>query len=118
MERTVQNQYPLTRTEYGIYSEEMQRQGTTVYNLPHFWYLGTDVSIEKLRDAVRKTFEAHPYLKTRLFVGEDGYIYKRQGEEEVKIDIVDIPSRNFDRRSFASLQSKNPSDTGGSLSFY
>ena len=100
MEKTVQNQYPLTRTEYGIYSEEMQRQGTTVYNLPHFWYLGTDVSIEKLRDAVRKTFEAHPYLKTRLFVGEDGYIYKRQGEEEVKIDIVDIPSRNFDRRSF------------------
>ena len=45
MIKSVENKYPLTRTEYGIYSEEMKRLGTTVYNLPHFLYLGTDISV-------------------------------------------------------------------------
>ena len=100
MVKPVENKYLLTRTEYGIYSEEMKRPGTTVYNLPHFLYLGTDISVERLEDAVRKTFEAHPYLKIRLFADENGYVYKRQEEGDVEIDLVDVPSKDFDRRSF------------------
>ena len=35
----MKNMYPLSKTEYGIYMEEMQKPNTTVYNMPIFGIL-------------------------------------------------------------------------------
>ncbi|WP_044933034.1 condensation domain-containing protein, partial [Oribacterium sp. NK2B42] len=82
--------YPLTKTQMGIYVDSEVYEGTTVYNIPILYSLDPNVDLERLRDAIIKTFLAHPYLFMTL-CDENGVIRAVRNQPEVfDIQIKDV----------------------------
>ena len=70
--------YPLTKTQEGIFSECMANPNGTAYNNPILLKLGSGIDAERLRKAVEQTVEAHPHLKTRIFLNDSGDVRLRR----------------------------------------
>lgn len=93
--REVREIYPLTNTQEGIFIECTANMGTTIYNIPYLLKLGKGVELEKLAKAIDKTVEIHPYLKTRLFMDDDGNVMqKRDDSLSYKTPIIDGMNRS------------------------
>ncbi len=85
----VQEDYPLTQTQLGIFMECMSKPDTTVYNMPMLFRLGKGVKPSLLAEAVKSAINAHPYLKTTLFTDENGDIRaKRMDSESPVVDMM------------------------------
>ena len=67
-----QNDYPLSQTQLGIYIECMSRQGEIAYNNGMLFQLKPTIDIDQLSKACEVVVEAHPFIKTRLFIGNQG----------------------------------------------
>lgn len=76
----VQEVYPLTNTQAGVFIDCTANMGTTVYNIPYLLKLGDRVDIMRLKGAVEQTIQAHPYLKVQLFMDDDGEIRQRRDD--------------------------------------
>ncbi len=75
--------YPLTENQKGVYLDWEMNRETTQYNVPSVYVL-EHADADRLEDAVRRTVDAHPYLKTRLlYVG--GELVQKPCEEETQI---------------------------------
>lgn len=86
------NDYPLSKTQEGIFVETMSQQGSTVYNIPLVYEFSKKIDIEKLRNAIEKAINNHPYLKGKLFMNDDGDIrIRRNDDAPVQIEVL-----NFD----------------------
>ena len=82
--------YPLTNTQEGILVECTANMGTTIYNIPYLFKLDKKVDLDRLAEAIDRTVEAHPYLKTCLFMNENGDILQsRDDEMPYKTPIID-----------------------------
>lgn len=77
----VRDVYPLTNTQTGVFVDCMANMGTTVYNIPYLFRLSPGIDLLRLKEAVEKTVEAHPYLKVQLFMDEDGEIRQRRRDD-------------------------------------
>lgn len=73
--------YPLTNTQAGVFIDCTANMGTTVYNIPYLFKLDPKTDLEKLKKAIEKTVQAHPYLKVRLFMDSDGEIRQRRNDD-------------------------------------
>lgn len=73
--------YPLTQTQNGIFVECAANPGSTIYNIPFLFRLGEGVDLARLEEALRRTVEAHPYIKTTLCMDEQGDIWQRRNDE-------------------------------------
>ena len=106
-EYAVQDDYPITQTQSGIFVECISAPDTTVYNIPILLRLGDNVDTARLAEAVRKTIDAHPYLKTTLFTDSSGNIRARRNDEkEISIEVEKctvLPGREQLVRPFAML---------------
>ena len=67
-----QKDYPLSLTQLGIYVESMSRHGEVVYNNGMLFQLNPAIDADQLSKACEAVVEAHPYIKTRLFVDSHG----------------------------------------------
>ena len=85
--------FPLTENQMGIYYECMQTEKIK-YTMPFALRFESSIDPNKLKDAVIKTVEAHPYLKTRIINTTDGKVLqKRCDDAEIdEIEIVEIDS--------------------------
>ena len=68
----LQKDYPLSQTQLGIYLECISRQGEVAYNNGMLFQLNPAVDTNRLSKACEKVVEAHSYIKTRLFVDNQG----------------------------------------------
>ena len=92
--REIQENYPLTNTQEGIFIECTANMGSTIYNIPYLLKLDKKVDLEKLAEAIDSTIEAHPYLKTRLFMDENGdVLQKRDDSLSCKTQIINGMNR-------------------------
>ena len=92
--REVQENYPLTNTQEGIFIECTANMGSTIYNIPYLLRLDKKVDLERLAAAIDSVVEAHPYLKTRLFMSEDGdVLQKRDDHLSYKTQIINEMNR-------------------------
>ncbi len=92
--REVQENYPLTNTQEGIFIECTANMGSTIYNIPYLLKLDKKVDLDKLAAAIDSTVEAHPYLKTRLFMDENGdVLQKRNDHLSYKTQIINEMNR-------------------------
>lgn len=66
--------YPVTQTQNGIFVECAANLNSTMYNIPYLFKLSSRVDTDRLKAAVENTINAHPYIKTRLFLNETGDI--------------------------------------------
>ena len=67
-----QKDYPLSQTQLGIYVECMSRQGEVAYNNGMLFQLNPAIDADQLSKACETVVEAHPFIKTRLFVDSQG----------------------------------------------
>ena len=70
----LQDDYPLSETQSGIYIECMRHPEDTIYNLPMFYQLDESVDVERLRDAILTMVRAHPYLFMCVRTDERGLL--------------------------------------------
>ena len=80
---------PLTDNQIGVYYECMQSPDEIKYTMPTTMRLGSDVDADKLKEAVIKTVEAHPYLKTRIVMDDEGEV-KQKRCDDIAIDEIEI----------------------------
>ena len=78
--REIQENYPLTNTQEGILIECTANMGSTIYNIPYLLKLDKKVDLDELASAIDRTVEAHPYLKTRLFMSEEGEVLQKRDD--------------------------------------
>ena len=64
--------YPLTKTQQGIYVECFAHPSSTIYNIPLLYKLSPKLDLDRLALAIEKAIENHPYLKGHLCVGANG----------------------------------------------
>ena len=81
--REVQESYPLTNTQEGIFIECTANMGSTIYNIPYLLKLDKKVDLDKLAAAIDSTVEAHPYLKTKLFMDDNGNVLQKRNDDLV-----------------------------------
>lgn len=85
----IYEKYPLTQTQNGIFVECAANPGSTIYNIPFLFRLGENVDLERLKAALEKTVEAHSYIKTTLFMDDEGEIWqKRCDDAPVEIEVI------------------------------
>ena len=53
--------YPLTKTQEGIFFETQSHLGTTIYNIATLLELGETPDVSRIKDAVISAVKAHPY---------------------------------------------------------
>ena len=78
--REIQENYPLTNTQEGIFIECTANMGSTIYNIPYLLKLDKKVDLDKLAEAIDSTVAAHPYLKTRLFMSDEGEVLQKRDD--------------------------------------
>ena len=96
---SVRSDYPLSKTQEGIYVESIARPDSCIYNIPIILEIDPSLDTERLKTAIVKAVHAHPVLKTRLFLNEDGearmrrmdgdFSFDEQGVEELAIDNIE-----------------------------
>ncbi|MGN0154558.1 MAG: amino acid adenylation domain-containing protein, partial [Lachnospiraceae bacterium] len=81
--------YPLTQTQNGIFVECVANAGTTIYNIPSLFKLSDKVDIQRLKIAVEQTIDAHPYVKTTLFLNDQGDVRAaRNDDDKPEVEII------------------------------
>lgn len=93
-----QEDYPLTKNQEGIFVESMAHPGSTIYNIPILLELSDALDPEKLAAAIAKAVEAHPYMKTQLFMDEQDNIRQRRMDAESFLpkDVEIVTYQDFD----------------------
>ncbi|MBQ8092752.1 MAG: amino acid adenylation domain-containing protein, partial [Clostridia bacterium] len=82
--------YPLSKTQMGIFVESMSFEGTTVYNIPMMYKLDERVDMMKLHTALDTVLAAHPYLSMTVSKGENGEVMAHRSDEVlVKVECLD-----------------------------
>ena len=84
---------PLTSNQLGVYYECAQNPDEPQYNLPSLIKFDKSIDAEKLKEAIIKTIDAYPYLKTRIVMHGNQLMHKRDDSIAVEdIPIVEVPS--------------------------
>ena len=75
----------------GIYYECIQSGNVAQYNLPSIIRFDSEVDADRLHDAIIKTINAYPYLKTRIVTQKGKVMLKRDDSIDIdEIPIVDV----------------------------
>ena len=80
----VQELYPLTSNQLGIYFDCIKDPKKLSYNLAKKIEFSEGIDANKLKKSIIKTIDNHPYLKTRIIM-EGGEVYQ-QRRDDLKID--------------------------------
>ena len=81
--------YPLTETQFGIYSECMMNPGGTMYNIPYSYRIDKETGAERLRDAIVKVIDAHSAVKCTIEPDESGDIFMiPHNNDAVRINVM------------------------------
>lgn len=84
----VLDEYPLTKTQEGIFVECVSKVNSTNYNIPYLFKLDKKMDLTKLKEAVSKAIDNHPYLKSILYMNDNGDILAKRNNEPAKVDIL------------------------------
>ncbi len=85
--------YPLSKTEYGIYIEQITRNDTA-YNIPVLISLPRNTDKQRLENAINSAVKNHPALLSSFDVDESGEVYKYRRFDTAQIELVDTDNLN------------------------
>ncbi len=104
----LQPDYPITQTQNGIFVECVAHPDSTIYNIPFLFRLSETVDTVKLKEAAEAMINAHPYLKTELFLNDSGDIRaKRNDDAQPVVELIDtdvLPKKMV--QPFALIESR------------
>ena len=81
---------PLTQSQVGVFAECMQNPGSNIYQPLNLLTFGKDIDLERLKSAILKALEAHPYANCRVKVNEEGVAEQYIEEAPFDIQIEEI----------------------------
>ena len=83
---------PLTENQLGVYYECIQSPGEIKYTTPTTIRFDSSVDADKLKESAIKAIEAHPYLKTRIIMTDEGEIKQKRNDDGAidEIEIVEV----------------------------
>ncbi|MBE6133679.1 MAG: amino acid adenylation domain-containing protein [Erysipelotrichaceae bacterium] len=81
-------EYPLSKTQEGIFVECVSKANSTNYNIPYLFKLDKNIDLNKLKQALIKVVDAHPYLKTTLLMNDNGDILARRKDVPAEVSII------------------------------
>ena len=84
------DEYPLTKTQEGIFIESIAKPGSTNYNIPLLFKLDKSIDLDKLKESVFATLKVHDYLLLTLAMDDDGNIKALRKEVEPKVEIIKV----------------------------
>ena len=70
----IMDDYPISQTQNGIFVECISSPDSTMYNIPVLFKMADGVNLEVLKNAISKAVDAHPYIKMRLHMNDNGDI--------------------------------------------
>ena len=91
----VQSEYGLSKTQEGIYVECVAKPDDTVYNIPILLEISSEIDTAKLKTAIVEAVNAHPLLKARLFLNDDGDVRMRRMDGDFSFDESCINERDI-----------------------
>ena len=107
--REILPDYPITRSQMGIYIECVSDPGSVTYNIPMLIRLSDRLDPGRLLSAVRTALDAHPYVRTTLFADAEGNIRARRNDTtELNINHITLdrlPAADELVRPFSLLDS-------------
>ena len=86
----VLDEYPLTKTQEGIFIESIAKPGSTNYNIPLLFKIDKSINLNRLKESVLKALSAHEYLLLTLAMDDDGNIKALRKEVQPKVDIIKV----------------------------
>ena len=85
--------HPLNQSQMGIYLTCLNSQEEGNYNLGTLHHLDADIDTARLAAALDAVIAAHPYVKSRLVLGDDGTPqFEDRGVEEFHTSVLDVVS--------------------------
>lgn len=93
-EYAIQKSYPLSSVQQGIYVECLSKPSSTSYNIPLLLKLDPSIDLTRLKEALTAAIDAHPYLKTRLFAGQNGEVMASR-DDGAKINIEELDKKDL-----------------------
>ena len=88
-------QYPISKTEYGMYLSYISDPNSLAYNLPLTLKFSKPMDIERLKTAFLNFVENHPNLKSCFVTDEHGNVCRQFSSKAIDIEIVDTDSENI-----------------------
>ena len=85
----VQEYYPLTPNQLGVYIDWEQHRDSLQYNVPMVLKY-EHVDVEKLRQSIERVLEAHPYLKNHLVQHDGEVMQQRRDDAPVHVEVVNL----------------------------
>ena len=84
----VLEEYPITKTQEGIFVECVSKVDSTTYNIPYLFKLDKAIDINKLKEVLLQVIDNHEYIKTTLFMDDNGDIKARRINVPARVDII------------------------------
>ena len=69
------SRYPLTQTQFGIYSECMLNPESTMYNIPYSYRMDKGLNADEFLAAAARVIDAHAAVKCTIAADADGEVY-------------------------------------------
>lgn len=85
----VQEYYPLSENQRGIYIDWDMNHDTTQYNIPYTYKFGK-METEQLKSAVICSVNAHTYLKSRLVKVETDVKLQRRDGADLNVSVIEL----------------------------
>ena len=85
----------ISGTQRGIYLECMKNPLSTAYNTPLIYNFEANTDTDKLADAVKKIFAAHPSINVHFELRDEGVMMIRDDELALEIPIHTLSEENF-----------------------
>ena len=81
-------EYPISKTQEGIFVECASKADSTTYNIPFLFKLDKKIDLAKLKESLVKALDNHPYLKTTLKMNENGDILALREDTPSIVSII------------------------------
>ena len=81
-------EYPISKTQEGIFVECASKTDSTTYNIPFLFKLDKRIDLGKLKASLVKTLDNHPYLKTTLKMDDNGDILALRKDVPSEVSII------------------------------
>ena len=94
----LQELYPLTQNQLGVYFDCLKNPEKVSYNLPKKIEFSSPIDADRLKDSICKAIDNHPYLKTKIVMHE-GEVYQQRREVDIE-DLIEIVDGEIDINDF------------------
>lgn len=103
---SLQDTYPLTSVQLGVYYDAMKKEADILYNIP-MGFAFEDISVEKLTEAVKATVAAHSYINTHIGLREGALVQIRNDQLETDVPYIEMSEEEFEEYKSAFIRPFN-----------